>query len=281
VRTLTQPWVTTADRVRRRSAAHRRAWRRDYGRPEGRLYGIAIGASVLAHFLFAGLLIVSDLAPSRPRRTEPIRLATGFSIELTQVRLARTEAPEEIGKPKEPEKVTKNGHVPVPKQPKVKVAERKPEPAKPKTTPGVVTPKTKEPPSVNAAKPSATRPVRPLPDAKPGTENTRPGLSGPARDVELDVSFPFAAYTNQIAQKLHRLWVPAPGVPEGTDTVVLFEITRDGRVSGIGIETSSGSPAYDASALSAVRAVGSFSPLPEGFPGERLNVRFHFKYRRG
>jgi protein TonB len=243
---------------------------------------MAVGVSVVLHLVFVGFLIVSDRSPSRPRRAEPIRVSSGISIELTQVRLARTEAPQEIGKPIEPEKTVKNGHIPIPKPPKAPRAEQKPNPDKPtKTTPQQATVKTKEPPSATAPKPASSRPVRPIPGAKPGTENTSPGMSGLTRDVEIDVAFPFAAYTNQIAQKLRRYWTPAPGVPEGTDAVVLFEITRDGRISGIGIDTSSGSPAYDAAALSAVRAAGSFSPLPEGFPGERLSVRFHFKFRRG
>jgi len=280
--TISQPWFLTSQRARRRVVAHRRAWHRDYARPDRRLYFTAAGVSILAHFVFLGVLIVSEFAPQKPHRRDEIQLARGVSIELVQPpRPAPARPPEEIGKPREPEKTKPDGVTPVPPKPKKTVAEQKPQPPKAKQKPVPPAPGSRPVGKTTERTPATVRPVPAIPGAKSGPVASQPGISGAHEAVEIDVAFPFAAYTNQIAQKLHRLWNPAPGVPEGTDVVILFAIQRDGRVAGIGVDTSSGHPAYDASALSAVRAVGSFSPLPEGFPGERLNVKFHFKFEQG
>ena len=70
--------------------------------------------------------------------------------------------------------------------------------------------------------------------------------------------------------------VPAAGAAEdqrawdgqardGNQPQVVFEIGRDGKVSGLEVEKSSGNPLYDQAALRAVTEATPFPPLPDDF----------------
>ena len=57
---------------------------------------------------------------------------------------------------------------------------------------------------------------------------------------------------------------------------ILFDIDRDGTPTNARVETRSGSPSLDMSALRAVQRVDGFGPVPSG---SKVTVEFTFHYR--
>jgi TonB family protein len=67
-----------------------------------------------------------------------------------------------------------------------------------------------------------------------------------------------------------------PAVPEGTAARVRFRIHRDGRLDGIELEASSGSPTFDRAALRAMYAANPLPPLPPAYRKQTLTVHLTF-----
>jgi TonB family protein len=100
--------------------------------------------------------------------------------------------------------------------------------------------------------------------------------------VTLNVSdFPFAWYLSAIHRKVTEQW--SPRALEGRQPVAVFEIGRNGQVSKLSIEKSSGNPYYDQAALRAIIGANPFPPLPEEFkePFLRVHLGFNFDRERG
>ena len=134
------------------------------------------------------------------------------------------------------------------------------------------------PPRTESANPvSEPRPaVAPIPLGGPTGSPT--GVASLALDV---ADFPFTYYLRQIQQKVSENWVPPARPTEPSQrAVVLFEISRDGRVRTSKVEKSSGNAFYDQSALRAVTDSAPFPPLPQDFPAPSLRVHFGFDLTR-
>lgn len=69
--------------------------------------------------------------------------------------------------------------------------------------------------------------------------------------------FPFAWYLRAINDKISRNWEGQ--AREGAQPTVVFEIGRDGKVTALKVEKSSGNPLYDQAAL---RAIADATPFP-------------------
>ena len=104
------------------------------------------------------------------------------------------------------------------------------------------------------------------------------GGSGPPGDPGL--SFYAERVTSLIAEVWHQPYVNAP---PGTllECVIFFSISRDGITRDHAVETSSGIPNMDKSALRAVIDAGQLPPLPPTYRGSELTVSFQFQYRAG
>src|SRR5437762_3256209 len=76
--------------------------------------------------------------------------------------------------------------------------------------------------------------------------------------------------------------LPDRAIP-GQQPVAVFEINRDGRVTGLAIEKPSGNPYYDQAALRAITEAAPFPPLPPEFSGPvlRVHLGFNFSAERG
>jgi len=88
----------------------------------------------------------------------------------------------------------------------------------------------------------------------------------------------FAYYVNIVNQRVAQNWYTQEADPRasiGRSVTVLFEINRDGTPSNPRIETHSGSPSLDQSALRAVQRVEGFGPLPAG---DHITVEYTFHY---
>ncbi len=88
----------------------------------------------------------------------------------------------------------------------------------------------------------------------------------------------FAYYVDQVNRRVSSEWLTQTADPRaslGKRATILFDIDRDGVPSNIRVETRSGSPTLDISALRAVQRVDHFGPLPQG---DHITVEFSFDY---
>ncbi|HEY7517497.1 MAG TPA: TonB family protein [Methylomirabilota bacterium] len=122
--------------------------------------------------------------------------------------------------------------------------------------------------------------VAPPPPPVPlGRHDGSPQGSGP---MTLNVSdFPFAWYLSRVQAKVTERWA-GKALP-GQQPVAVFEINREGQVSRLAIEKSSGNTYYDQAALRAITEANPFPPLPAEFTGQTLRVHlgFNFSAERG
>jgi protein TonB len=88
----------------------------------------------------------------------------------------------------------------------------------------------------------------------------------------------FAYYVNIVNRTVAQNWFTQEADPRasvGKSVTVLFDIDRAGTPSNPRIETRSGSPSLDQSALRAVQRVEGFGPLPAG---DHITVEYTFHY---
>ena len=92
----------------------------------------------------------------------------------------------------------------------------------------------------------------------------------------------FAGYAGQVKQLVARAWrtqdVPA-NIKTAPTVIVLFEIQRNGAVSGVRLLQKSGIATLDLSVERAVRDA-RLPPLPDGFPNNSASVEFWFELKR-
>jgi TonB family protein len=102
---------------------------------------------------------------------------------------------------------------------------------------------------------------------------------GGAGGVRLDVqNFCCPEYLALMVQKIKQNWNPnqgATGQPE-----VKFTIRRDGMLTNVELEKSSGQALLDLEARRAVHKTMQLSPLPREFPGNSLTVHLTFDFTR-
>jgi periplasmic protein TonB len=86
----------------------------------------------------------------------------------------------------------------------------------------------------------------------------------------------FAYYVNIVNSKVAQNWYTSEAdaaASLGKSTTVVFDINHDGVPSNVRIETPSGSPSLDLSAVHAVQRVDGFGPLPQG---DHITVEYTF-----
>jgi protein TonB len=163
----------------------------------------------------------------------------------------------------------------------------------PKPTDVLVKEKTVEkPPKVapveQPAPPKHPQPTPPTPKAATGDAATQlPEAltqlkNGTAMATVQDRTFGnrYAYYVKIVSQIVAQNWYTQEADPtssQGKRVTILFDINRDGVPQNIRIETKSGSPSLDASALHALQRVDSFGPLPAG---DHITVEYSFDYKQ-
>jgi TonB family protein len=85
-------------------------------------------------------------------------------------------------------------------------------------------------------------------------------------------------YLGRIRQRVSSFWVAPPIDVTGQTYVVVvrFRLHRDGSVSGVGIERSSGNEYYDLAGQRAVLAARPFPPFPAEVADSHYDVYFTF-----
>ncbi len=89
----------------------------------------------------------------------------------------------------------------------------------------------------------------------------------------------FAYYVNIVNHTVAQNWYTQEADPRaslGKSVTLTFDINRDGVPSNARVETRSGSPSLDLSAMRAVQRVEGFGPLPAG---DHITVEYTFHYQ--
>ena len=90
----------------------------------------------------------------------------------------------------------------------------------------------------------------------------------------------YAYYLKIVSNTVAQNWETYeadPATSQGKRVTLLFDINRDGVPENIRIETKSGSPSLDASAMHALQRVDNFGPLPAG---DHITVEYSFDYKQ-
>lgn len=117
-------------------------------------------------------------------------------------------------------------------------------------------------------------------EAKPAQGNNPEPVEvgGEGANVRIEgQEFPFPDYLENIVLQLPR-YLRWSG-PSNLSATVIFYIASDGSVGGLRLDRQSGNFNFDLEAMSAVEQAGrrsAFGPLPEGYQGDRLWLRFTF-----
>ena len=96
-------------------------------------------------------------------------------------------------------------------------------------------------------------------------------------------SFPYTYYVLLIRDKVSDNWYTSlisSAISGTVRAVVYFRILRNGQITDLKIEESSGIKSFDLSALRAIYSAAPFPPLPSGFEGEYLGVHFIFEHSK-
>ena len=91
-----------------------------------------------------------------------------------------------------------------------------------------------------------------------------------------------ADYQQKVYSRVAGKWSQPKGTPAlGKKTVVQAVIGRDGKLVSATVSTASGSKAWDAAALAAVKKAAPFPPLPASYTQSTLDAHFHVAWVAG
>ncbi|WP_222427590.1 energy transducer TonB [Desulfobotulus alkaliphilus] len=99
-----------------------------------------------------------------------------------------------------------------------------------------------------------------------GVEGVRGAAAGRARDV----------YISMAAHRVQQNWAYAGSGGSAEGAVVVFHITREGRVRNLVLQQSSGNRRIDESARRAILKAEPFPSFPDALPDERIAIGFRF-----
>lgn len=111
-----------------------------------------------------------------------------------------------------------------------------------------------------------------------GMESTS---NGPTAVGNGDFASRFGWYVDQINRKMATSWnrfEVDPRTPRGTRVYLVFVIHRDGSVSDVQLDRSSGSPTLDRSCERGVQRANPFQGLPPGYNQSTLKVSYYCEY---
>nr|WP_320133810.1 TonB family protein [uncultured Holophaga sp.] len=112
--------------------------------------------------------------------------------------------------------------------------------------------------------------------SSPGLKATNGVQGGTGMVGDLDSSFPFLWYLQNVQNRITSNWTRQSSAQGRVQ--IYFRIRRDGSLDGARVEIPSGNGIFDQSALLAVKRSFPLQPLPDGFDGQTLGVRFWFTY---
>jgi len=250
--------------------------------------------SLLAALALHGLLLAIVLLAPRLKTPPPPLEFVPVQIIPAQALGVRRPAPPRRKTPPAPPVET-----PAPEEPKVEAAPPKPEPAD--DAPTLPDPESdKKKPA--ETKPKPPEPSRPTPDkgktSREGSGKTEEGTSGTAPGETGDQlgrrggpqgnplgttafgsevggldnpDFTYAYYLDRLLSLIDAQWA-RPSMGSGVKATIFFRIGRDGKMTDLQVEQSSGYNSFDLAALRAVQNAAPFPPLPRAYKHEDLGV---------
>lgn len=112
-------------------------------------------------------------------------------------------------------------------------------------------------------------------------QQMQPGSVGPTTVGDNSFSSMYPWYVQQINRIMSQNWNKAevdPRTPRGARVYLVFSIHRDGTVSNLQLDRSSGSPTLDISCERAAQRVTSFGNLPATYNQSTLRVSYYCEY---
>ena len=110
---------------------------------------------------------------------------------------------------------------------------------------------------------------------------TQAGPAGPTTVGDNGFANLYGWYVDQINRKMASTWnrfEVDPRTPKGARVYLIFTIHRDGTVSGLQLDRSSGSPTLDTSCQRGVERVDTFGALPPAYNQSTLKVGYYCEY---
>ena len=259
-------------------------WSRSSEQSDEKLTGNLV-SSILLHLAIAGLIMGSSYVLNRHRESWGEHSISAGAIQATMV----------ASLPLPPRQKTLDTGVLTSEKPS-----QAPTPAHEKTEPppspkDLTIQKKLEKPAKAAEKTNPEPPKHPQPtpaQPKKATSGETAGIRVPQATMQLtngtasvsveDRTFGarFAYYVNVVNRTVAQNWYTQeadPRASEGKRVTLVFDIDREGIPSNVHIESRSGSPSLDTSALRALQRVEGFGPLPQG---NHITVEYSFDYRQ-
>jgi TonB family protein len=182
-----------------------------------------------------------------------------------------------------------------PPAPRVEPPAPETKPAEPKGPSLTEPPKEKDPKKKKEEEKKAPPPAEPAPPAQAPPPSPGAGGSGPAAPGSGGIvggggagalepgSSELAWYWSSVTAVLRSHWVrPVLEGAGGVLTVTLtFDVRRDGTVQNVTVESGSGVPSLDRSALRAVADASPLPPVPASFKEATLSARYVFELTPG
>ncbi len=108
--------------------------------------------------------------------------------------------------------------------------------------------------------------------------------TGSAFSSQIGLSnFPFTYYLQIIIDRVSNNWFTSlvdPGISGSFQATVHFKIYKNGQISELKIEESSGIKSLDLSALRAIQTSAPFPPLPGAYEDEYLGIYLIFEHSK-
>ncbi len=98
-------------------------------------------------------------------------------------------------------------------------------------------------------------------------------LPQPISQVNLGKPFKYSWYINNIQAKVEKNWNP-PINDESLEVVLIFTIYRNGKISDVRVENSSGNSTLDNLAIRAVKVAAPFGKLPHGYHDTKIDLTY-------
>jgi len=108
-----------------------------------------------------------------------------------------------------------------------------------------------------------------------------PGAIGQTTVGDNNFASMYPWYVDQINRTMQQNWNKGQvdsRTPKGARIFMVFNIHRDGTVSDLQLDRSSGSPTLDRSCMLAAQRVGSFGNLPAAYNQSMLKVSYYCEY---
>ena len=150
-----------------------------------------------------------------------------------------------------------------------------------------------KPPKPAAVAKTARAPEPPPSNAVPYGQGGRPAMAygqfstgaGAAGIGFGDATFGdrYGWYVDAITRAVSQNWLKSlfdTRIAQAPRVYLTFDIARDGKISNVGVQQSSGIPSLDRSAQRAVLASNPLPALPPDYRGGSVNVIFYFEYSR-